>query len=82
LLLACSARVEAHSRAGAVALTIDDVPVSGNFGSVTDAALMTRKLIGGIARNHWPAIGFVNEFQLEAHLSVPRVHGARYLIAL
>ena len=62
--LAIGAAPTAH--AGTVALTFDDLPIFGKFRPIAEADALTDKLVGGIERHHWPAIGFVNEIQLEA----------------
>ncbi len=52
--------------AGTVALTFDDLPVFGPYKSAAEGQEITTKLLAGIHRNHWHAIGFVNEIQLDA----------------
>lgn len=51
---------------GTVALTFDDLPVFGAFTSAADGAMVTERLLAGLARHHWQATGFVNEHQLDA----------------
>lgn len=48
-----------------VALTFDDLPVFGTLRPVAEQAAITRKLLRGLVRHHLPAIGFVNEINLE-----------------
>ncbi len=48
-----------------VALTFDDLPVYGPRGTIEEATALTDKLTRGLMRHHLPAIGFVNEIQLE-----------------
>ena len=55
----------APARSGKVALTFDDLPVFGSFGSAADGALVTDQLLDGFTRHHWRVTGFVNEVQLE-----------------
>ena len=52
--------------AGRVALTFDDLPIFGKFDTATDGAVVTERLLAGMARHHWKATGFVNEIQLDA----------------
>jgi peptidoglycan/xylan/chitin deacetylase (PgdA/CDA1 family) len=52
--------------AGTVALTFDDLPVFGPYKTAAEGQQVTTKLLAGIKRNHWHAIGFVNEIQLDA----------------
>ncbi|HEY0270271.1 MAG TPA: polysaccharide deacetylase family protein [Sphingomonas sp.] len=52
-------------RAGEVAITFDDLPVFGRFRSIESATALTDTLVAGIRRHRWPAIGFVNEIQLD-----------------
>jgi peptidoglycan/xylan/chitin deacetylase (PgdA/CDA1 family) len=56
------AAVPAH--AGTVALTFDDLPVFGPY-KTAEGQRITTKLLAGIRRHHWRAIGFVNEIQLD-----------------
>ena len=51
---------------GTVALTFDDLPVFGAFGSAAEGATVTDHLLRGFKRHHWQVTGFVNEIQLEA----------------
>jgi peptidoglycan/xylan/chitin deacetylase (PgdA/CDA1 family) len=53
------------AKAGEVALTYDDLPVYGHFGSIEDATALTRKLLAGLTQHRYPAIGLVNEIQLD-----------------
>jgi peptidoglycan/xylan/chitin deacetylase (PgdA/CDA1 family) len=62
LLVAGAGR--AHSEN--VALTFDDLPIYGPRGTIANAQAMTRRLTRGLVRHHLPAIGFVNEIQLES----------------
>jgi peptidoglycan/xylan/chitin deacetylase (PgdA/CDA1 family) len=48
-----------------VALTFDDLPTYGPRGSIDDATRTMNALIKGLTRHHLPAIGFVNEIQLD-----------------
>ena len=48
-----------------VALTFDDLPVFGTLRPVAEQTAITRKLLRGLVRHHLPAIGFVNEVNLE-----------------
>jgi peptidoglycan/xylan/chitin deacetylase (PgdA/CDA1 family) len=64
LLLALSAATPGRA-AGRVALTFDDLPVFGRFGSIDEATALTDTLLAGLKRNHWRATGFVNEIQLD-----------------
>ena len=52
-------------RAEPVALTFDDLPVFGEKRSVAEETRITRRLLAGLVRHHLPAIGFVNELNLE-----------------
>ena len=61
------------AHAGTVALTFDDLPVFGRYGSALEAAAITDKLLAGLARHHWRATGFVNEKQLDAPDRVARI---------
>lgn len=58
---------------GTVALTFDDLPVFGAFTSAADGAIVTDRLLAGLARHHWRATGFVNEHQLDAPDRLARV---------
>src|SRR5262249_8670514 len=62
-LVVCSLviAVETASPAREVAVTIDDLPVAGVLtrGDAANRAITT-KLLGALAANHVPAIGFVN----------------------
>jgi peptidoglycan/xylan/chitin deacetylase (PgdA/CDA1 family) len=49
---------------GRVAMTFDDLPLYGRYPSASDGEAVTVRLLAGLRRNHWPAIGFVNEMQL------------------
>jgi peptidoglycan/xylan/chitin deacetylase (PgdA/CDA1 family) len=60
------------SRAQDIALTFDDLPVYGRPGSVKEASDLTADLVSGLVRRHLPAIGFVNEIQLEGTERVQR----------
>ncbi len=55
----------ARAQAGEVALTFDDLPVYGHFRPIGEAQALTGQLLFGLKRHHFPAIGFVNEIQLE-----------------
>lgn len=55
----------APARGGTVALTFDDLPVFGRTKPVADGVAITRKLLRGLRAHRIPAIGFVNESQLE-----------------
>lgn len=57
---------------GTVALTFDDLPVFGKFLSAGDGVVVTKRLLAGLSRHHWPATGFVNEIQLEGPDKVER----------
>ena len=61
-IVAAAPRVAAQS----VALTFDDLPVFGEFESAAQGADVTNRLLAGLKRHHWKAIGFVNENQLDA----------------
>lgn len=61
--LACL--LAAPAAAEPVALTFDDLPVFGEKRSVPEETRITRKLLAGLVRHHLPAIGFVNELNLE-----------------
>jgi len=65
-LFLLGAFLAAPAWAGQVAMTFDDLPVYGRFRPIADAEAVTADLLAGIARNHWPATGFVNEIQLDA----------------
>jgi peptidoglycan/xylan/chitin deacetylase (PgdA/CDA1 family) len=58
--------IAAPAQAGTVALTFDDLPVFGPYKTAAEGQQVTTKLLAGIKRNHWRAIGFVNEIQLDA----------------
>lgn len=58
--------IAAPAQAGTVALTFDDLPVFGPYKTAAEGQQVTTKLLAGIKRNHWHAIGFVNEIQLDA----------------
>jgi peptidoglycan/xylan/chitin deacetylase (PgdA/CDA1 family) len=60
ILLLGSARAEA----GEVALTFDDLPIYGHSRPIADANALTARLLAGLKRHDFPAIGFVNEIQL------------------
>jgi peptidoglycan/xylan/chitin deacetylase (PgdA/CDA1 family) len=53
------------AEAGEVALTFDDLPVYGSIRPIEDATALTTQLLAGLTRHRYPAIGFVNEIQLE-----------------
>ncbi len=55
----------APAAAEPIALTFDDLPVFGTLRPVAEQAAITRKLLAGLVRHHLPAIGFVNEINLE-----------------
>jgi peptidoglycan/xylan/chitin deacetylase (PgdA/CDA1 family) len=55
----------AGARAEDVALTFDDLPTLALTHSFAYADVTTVRLLDGLARNHMPAIGFVNESKLE-----------------
>jgi peptidoglycan/xylan/chitin deacetylase (PgdA/CDA1 family) len=55
----------AHVRAEPVAVTFDDVPYLSLTTDLDYQKTTTRELLGGLKRNHIPAIGFVNEIKLE-----------------
>jgi peptidoglycan/xylan/chitin deacetylase (PgdA/CDA1 family) len=57
--------IAAPAAAEPVALTFDDLPVFGPLRPVAEQAAITRKLLRGLVRHHLPAIGFVNEINLE-----------------
>ncbi len=62
LLFASIETAHAHT----VALTFDDLPVFGNYAEASEAKRITTKLLDGLRRRHWRAIGFVNEIELDA----------------
>jgi peptidoglycan-N-acetylglucosamine deacetylase len=51
-----------------MALTFDDLPIQGPFTSSKDAAEITERLLQTLKRHDAPAIGFVNESQLDGRL--------------
>jgi peptidoglycan/xylan/chitin deacetylase (PgdA/CDA1 family) len=53
------------ARAERVALTFDDLPTMALTGSLDYTTATTDRLVAGLARQHVPAIGFVNEDKLE-----------------
>lgn len=59
------------AHAGSVAMTFDDLPVSGPDISSADAVVLTDTLLAGFAREQWPVTGFVNEGQFEDPNDVP-----------
>ena len=63
----------AGATAEPVALTFDDLPVFGRVRPVAEQAAITRKLLHGLVRHHLPAIGFVNEVNLEGSDRAGRV---------
>ena len=63
----------ASASAGRVAVTFDDLPVFGTFASAEDGAEITDGLLGGMARHHWKATGFVNEIQLDGADRLQRI---------
>jgi peptidoglycan/xylan/chitin deacetylase (PgdA/CDA1 family) len=54
-----------RAQAGEVALTFDDLPVYGPFRSINESTALTEQLLASLKRHRFPAIGFVNEIQLE-----------------
>ncbi len=62
--LALSLGVASAAQAGSVAMTFDDLPVSGDL-SFADSVTLTDQLLTGFARAKWPVTGFVNEGQFE-----------------
>ncbi len=65
LLLAAPAALIVPAAAEPVALTFDDLPVFGTLRPVAEQAAITKKLLRGLVRHRLPAIGFVNEVNLE-----------------
>lgn len=72
LAVACAA-LALPAAAEPVALTFDDLPVFGPIRPVAEQAAITRKLLRGLVRHHLPAIGFVNEINLEGADRAARV---------
>ena len=61
------------ARAEPIALTFDDLPVFGHPLTVPQATAITERLLRGLRRHHLPAIGFVNEINLEGADKAGRV---------
>jgi peptidoglycan/xylan/chitin deacetylase (PgdA/CDA1 family) len=80
-LIALILLIAAPATAGTVALTFDDLPIFGRTKPVTDGVAITRKLLHALRARHIPAIGFVNESQLEDHPAERTALLARWLDA-
>ena len=73
LLAAAGATWAAPAWAGEVALTFDDLPTMALSPTTDYAAVTTKDLLAGLKRQHFPAIGFVNEVKLEARDKADRI---------
>lgn len=56
-----------------VALTFDDLPTMALSPTTDYASVTTTRLLDGLRRHHFPAIGFVNESKLEARDKPERI---------
>jgi len=56
-----------------VALTFDDLPTMALSPDTDYASVTTKRLLAGLRRHHFPAIGFVNESKLEARDKPERI---------
>ncbi|TCP37559.1 peptidoglycan/xylan/chitin deacetylase (PgdA/CDA1 family) [Sphingomonas sp. BK235] len=61
------------ARAEPIAVTFDDLPVAGPSGPIGNSRTLTQHLLAGLRRQHIPAIGFVNEVQLEGPERAQRI---------
>ncbi|MDT7604579.1 MAG: hypothetical protein QOF61_2576 [Acidobacteriota bacterium] len=68
VVLACNAHAQTPSNARRVAVTFDDLPMTGDAGRSTGEQVSEnlKKIIATISVNRVPAIGFVNENKLNA----------------
>ena len=65
--------VAAPAAAEDVALTFDDLPTMALSPTTDYASVTTARLLAGLKRHHFPAIGFVNESKLEARDKPQRI---------
>lgn len=65
LVLLAAAPLAAQTSGRTLAVTLDDLPYATVPGEIAAARRATEALLGALARHRAPAVGFVNEVQLQ-----------------